>query len=194
MRAKNKLFKLAILPVLAVALAVAACSEDASESGLTAPKQAAFSRGGESNYRTATSFVAAPMSVTAEVGREGALLRADQYFLLIPRNAVREKTTFKMEVGTNGLVSLLATRTRADGTKQDVGVLGFREKLTLALYYGNLTETANVPALQVGWVLDNGSVVTVPSLVNTQYQVVYGQLSHFSKYSLVFPDTGEEYP
>ena len=100
---------------------------------------------------------------------------------------MREKTTFTMDVGTDGLVSLSAIRTNANGTKVDVGVQGFREKLTLALYYGNTAEAVNPERVQVGWILDNGSVVTMPSLVNTDYKVVYGQLSHFSGYAPVWP-------
>ena len=194
MRLKNNMLRLALLPAIALALVVGACSQDAADGGgLTAPNQAAFSKGGRTNYRQAASFVAAPMHVTAEVGAQGALLQADQYFLLVPRGAEREKTTFTMDVGTDGVVSLSAVRQRRDGTKVDVGVQGFREKLTLALYYGNSPEaSAHVPALQVGWVRDNGTVVTMPSLVNDQYKVVYGQLSHFSRYGVVYPHDGDE--
>ena len=196
MRLKNHLLKLALLPAIALALVVGACSQDATESNLTSPEQADFARNGNGtkSFRRLDVTNAAPMHVTADVGASGAILRADQYFLLIPAGAVRTQTTFTMDVGTDGLVSLMATTDR-NGIRTDVGANGFRKPLTLALYFGQSPEAqANASKLQVGWVRDNGSLAPVPSTVNAEVGLVYGSLQHFSKYSLIFPDTGDEYP
>src|SRR5688500_2123226 len=174
MRLKNHILKLALLPALALALVVGACSQDATQGALTAPEQADFTRGSNTGKKLSRVPQAndAPMQVTADVGANGAVLRADQYFLLVPAGAVKEKTKFTMDVGTDGLVSLTATVNR-NGTRQDVGGLGFRKKLTLGLYFGNSPEAmARASEVQVAWVQDNGSLTPVQSTVDAEYGIV----------------------
>ena len=189
MRIKYTLLRLSLTSVLGMALLAGACSEQGTApEQLSAPEQAAFAKGGKDQLSKLDLTLPAPMHVSAEVGAQGAVLRADQYFLLIPAGAVKEKTTFTMAVGMDGVVSLEAFATRANGSIVDVGAIGFRKKLTLALYYGGATQRISDPsALQVGWVQDNGALVPVPSTVDQAASLVYGELRHFSRYALAEP-------
>ena len=189
MRIKKSLLKLSLAPVLALALLGGACSDQSTPSGLTAPEQAAFAKGGVKKLRKLSLTNPAPMQVTAKVGANGGVLQADQYFLVIPAGAVKGETTFSMDVGSNGVVSLLATETRSDGSRADVGVVGFKKRLTLALYYGNAGEAITDAAkLQVGWVQSNGSLSPVAGRVDTSRKLVYGELNHFSAYAIIIPE------
>ena len=187
MRLKNHLLKLALMPVLALAVTVGACSDDATKGNLTAPEQADFARGGGKRFHKVEVANPNAMTVTAEIDSRGGVLRADEYFLAVPRNAVRGKTTFTMEVSTDGVVSLTAIETRGR-VWVDVGANGFREKLTVGLSYGRSREAkASALDFKVVWLKDNGNVVVMPSLVDERARIVYGELSHFSRYALAEP-------
>jgi hypothetical protein len=191
MRLKNTLVKLTLAPVLLMALLAGACSDQAAPSQeLVGPQQAVLAKGNNKGHSRKLRLTnPAPLQVVADVGPEGALLRADNYFLYVPENAVNEITTFTMNVGTDGLAQLTATADRGEGVREDVGVLGFQRPLTLALYYGNSSEgIANANNLSIAWVQDNGSLQPVLSQVNTNYKVVYGELSHFSAYAIIIPE------
>lgn len=182
--------KLSFVPLVAVALLVGACADQGAPSGrLIGPEQTAYSRGGVKKLRQVDLANPAPLAVTATVGPSGEFLRAGNYFLLVPAGAVRRTTTFTMDVATDGVVSLTAFQTRANGTRVDVGVVGFHKKLTLALHYGNSAEAiANPQNLRVGWLQSNGSLSPVASSVSPESRLVYGQLSHFSAYAIATED------
>jgi len=190
MRLKNTLLKLSLAPVLVLALLAGACADQGAPSDrMVGPQQAAFERVGVKKLRSLSLVNAAPLNVSAEFGQAGGVLQADNYFLVIPAGTLKEKATFTMDVGTDGIVSLTAFADRANGTRADIGVIGFRKKLTLAMYYGNSAEPiANEAALQIGWVQSNGSLSAVPSRVDTNQKLVYGELQHFSKYAIADPE------
>lgn len=190
MRLKNTLFKLTLAPVLVLALLAGACADQGAPSDLmVGPQQASFAKGGVKKLRSVNLVNAAPLHVSSELGQSGGILQADNYFLLVPAGTLKEKVTFTMDVGTDGVVSLTAFAARANGTREDVGVIGFRKKLTLAMYYGNAAQPiANEAALQVGWLQSNGSLSAVPSRVDTNLKLVYGELNHFSKYAIADPE------
>jgi hypothetical protein len=185
MRIKYMLLKLSVTSVLGAALLAGACSEQSTQPEMiSAPSEAGFSKGGKDAQQVKLT-VAAPMHVTAEIGRQGGLLQAEHYFLSVPAGAVKHPTQFTMDVGTDGVVTLLATVTSRNGSVSDVGALGFREPVTLAMYYGYSEKLVEDPTgLQVAWLKDDGKLSTVPSKLYEEYQLVYGQLSHFSQYAL----------
>jgi hypothetical protein len=190
MRIKHTLLKLSLTSVLGMALLAGACSEQGTQPEISASSEADFARNGAKKKHLVQVSLTnpAPMHVETEVGPRGALLQADRYFLLIPAGAVHQKTNFTMDVGTDGLVTLEAYRERGNGTRIDVGAAGFAKKLTLALYYGQSPEAVeNASKLQVAWVQENGVLTPVPTELNKDYHVVYGQLSHFSQYALATP-------
>ena len=194
MRIRYTLLKLSLTSVLGMALLAGACSEQGTQpeqitvaERISAPNGAQFSRGGSKKVRRVAQSKAVALHAQAEVDASGGLLQAENYFLYIPAGAVREKTRFTMDIGTDGVASLEATVQR--GRKRvDVGASGFRETLTLGMYYGDSPEAlTDEPNLEVAWVVGQDNLSTVPSMVNTQYKVVYGQLEHFSQYALATP-------
>lgn len=190
MRLKHTLVKLTLAPVLAMALLAGACSEQGGQtSQLMGPEHASFAKGGVRRLQKLDVTNPAPLHATAEFGPSGGVLQAGSYFLAVPGGAVKQKTTFTMDIGTDGVADLTAFATRANGTRVDVGVTGFRKKLTLALYYGNSAEAiADESKLEIGWVQSNGSLSAVSSSVDTQRKLVLGHLSHFSKYAVIIPE------
>ena len=193
---KRNWMKFSALSALALTLVMFGCENVAERSGaLVGPEQAAYAKGGVKRFRKLDLANPAPMTVTAEVGSSGAVLQAGKYFLSVPAGAVKGNTTFTMNVGTDGVVSLTAMETRSDGTRVDVGVTGFRKRLTLALYYGNASGAiTDATRLQVGWVQSNGSLSAVQGSVDTQLKLVYGELQHFSAYAIIFPDYSGSHP
>jgi hypothetical protein len=190
MRLKNTLLKLSLTPVLVLALLAGACSDQGAPTDrLVGPEQAAFSRGGARKLHQLSLANAAPLHATAELGASGGLLQAGDYYLLVPGGAVRARTTFTMDVGTDGVVSLSAIQTRGNAPARDIGADGFSKKLTLALYYGSAVEAIEHEShLAVVQVQSNGVLSPVPSKVDADLKLVYGELSHFSQYAIANPE------
>ena len=123
------------------------------------------------------------VAVEAMIGSAGGVLNLGSHWLLVPKNAVRGSTLFRMTPISDGTfhVDLTATGARSR-TENDVGQAGFRNPVYLAFHYGDPSQV-DASSLMIAW-LTNGALVTQQTFIYEQEWAV-GVLRHFSGYVLV---------
>lgn len=184
------------LSAMAALLAAAGCAEQGGSPTETQLRPVGtntqLSDGSWAKYRKLSGIVPATekMADSAVFNASGGQLRAAGYILYVPAGAVLSPTKFKMVARTDGTlgVALTATRKDAKGNEIDVGATGFYKKVLLGLFYGWATEQIPDPyQLMVAWDKPDGTMVATQGHVHEGYKLVYGWLSHFSEYVIIFP-------
>lgn len=192
----RKWMRLSTMPLLAAALWLAGCSDQAVPAGeLFGPQEAQLSKGnakGLSRFEKVLGMVPDRAVLVDEkvIGASGGTLSAAGYEIFIPGGAVNRQTTFRMEAMTDGTIGVKLTATRIDkkGRETDVGSAGFRKPITLSLHYGTaIDQISDESVLAIALVQPNGQLVVQKSFVSTEYKRVFTDLQHFSDYALVMP-------
>lgn len=118
--------------------------------------------------------------VVKVIGLEGGLLNLGNHALLVPAGAVKEPTTFSMELLKSEYVMVDLTAKRRG---VDVGEQGFEKPVTITLSYDklNVRDPSKLFILRYN---ENGQHEKLPSVVNTRAKTVSAQLDHFSKYAM----------
>ena len=124
-------------------------------------------------------------AVEGVIGSRGGVLNLGPHWLLVPRDAVRGDTRFRMTPISDGTfhVELTATQLRRRGgeVENDIGQAGFRSPVYLAFHFGDAP--VDPAALAVAWLIE-GSLVSQPTFIYEEAWAV-GVLRHFSGYVLV---------
>jgi hypothetical protein len=160
----------------------------AAASGIDAtalPAEVPLMRSGGSHDWVFVQGNAGDAAVEAVIGSRGGVLNLGPHWLLVPENAVRGDTRFRMTPVSDGTfhVDLTATqlRRRGDEVENDVGQAGFRKPVYLAFHFGDAA--IDPAALAVAWLVEDG-LVSQPTFIYEEAWAV-GALRHFSGYVLV---------
>ena len=221
----RKCMKLSAMPLLAAALWLAGCSDQSVPAdGLLGPDAAAFAKGGNGQgtgggndkttgprvreqrqdgvvkeWKIATGKLPEATEVKAEqvIGYEGGILYTASHALVVPKGAVKQPTTFKIQASRTPVegdsivaveVSLKATYVDADGVTIDVGEQGFATPVYLALSYSWAREVMDPSQASILWLTAPGVGEEVSThTVDYNGKWIVGQLQHFSDYALVMP-------
>ena len=121
-------------------------------------------------------------AVEGIIGTRGGVLRLGQHWLLVPRDAVRADTRFRMTPIKDGTyhVELTATQVGA-AVENDVGHAGFRTPIYLGFHFADAP--IDPATLAVAWLTD-GMLISQPTFIYEEAWAV-GVLRHFSGYVLV---------
>ncbi|MEX2281677.1 MAG: hypothetical protein WEE89_04215 [Gemmatimonadota bacterium] len=142
----------------------------------------AFSKGGQKMQQLVklhTPAVGETGSIT--VGPKGGSLTVGGHMLHIPDKAVNKQTLFIMTVMPGDYIHVDLQAFNRDGTP----ITTFKNPVWLGLSYAGITGSAD-KKLTVTYLVDGtveGATESVTSFMYEAYQMVFGQLHHFSSYS-----------
>jgi hypothetical protein len=197
--------KLALAPVLALSLSLAACEQVqeplAPQPGTPDPVLGGLLSGGRiGSYalvREPLLSGLADLRLSKLVGVDGGELTLLGHTLRVPAGAVPTPTLFTLVVLPTGYVqvSLDATLSTATGLL-NVGSEGFLRPVPVTLTYSRATNVADPSKLKVVRLAGplglfgalTGKYQIMPSAVDPAAQTVTAELEHFSDYALVVPE------
>jgi len=196
---KSTLIKLGLVPVLAIALVMSACSEEGASPeqllGPTAVKANAVSSTTRQSYRLIREAPDSDASSTESVlvhPRFGGLIHAPGgHSLFIPVGSVDEPTRFVMTVHVDGMVRAELRAYQRDAAGQftvDVGAQGFRQPVHLILSYKGAEGFTEAALLRTLWVRSDGTAEEVISQRQLPGFKIEAKLLHFSDYAVGFPN------
>jgi hypothetical protein len=191
----RKWMRLSLMPLLAMGLWVAGCSEQGGELLGPGEKRTALLR--EPTGQSYTPVKEDPKNDKSHdawavfPADQGGALYVAGHQLRIPKNAVDRETLWRIDIFHDGQVraKLTALQQDAEGNfTVDVGPNGFRAPVELILSYRGAEGVTNDQALKVLWVKDaSGSAESQPTLVDARGKKAKAYLSHFSEYVLAMP-------
>ena len=121
------------------------------------------------------------------IDRRGGVLYAGGHMLVVPANAVRNPTVFRMTVKPDIVgVKLTATSVALaakDPGANDVGSAGFQRPVHLYLAYDRVRPDVDPKRVRVALRMPGGMVQPVPTV--QWYGVAIGTIKHFSDYILI---------
>lgn len=181
----RKMLRMGLALTLASVAVIAGCDRgNVSSPELTAPR-APVATPGISMMRAAQpgqQKVAVQM-----IGAQGGTIELDGRRLIVPAGAVSTPTLFKVTISSDQFVrvELKATRRNHKGNDDDVGGQGFARPIRLEFSYTLASGVTDPSKLGIAWVREDGTMVRLPSVVNTGKKTVSSDLEHFSGYALV---------
>ena len=120
------------------------------------------------------------------IGPEGGSLSTAAYTLIVPRNAVSQKSLFEMQPALDGGYSIeLTARRVVSGRWVDVGGKGFNVPVRLRISYARANGVTDPTKLIVVYVNEQIIAEPQPTVVDRTNRTASGSLSHFSRYALV---------
>lgn len=188
----RKLTKLQVLVSgLAIALVAYGC-DSATEPRLapegTGPSEAPFylvtTTTFSNGYKMVVEDDPAVGSVEGVIDENGGELVLFKHKLSVPAGAVSAPTTFRIEKTSPDALRFKLTATRL--LPNDVGVLGFAERVHFGISYADAT-VSNPTALKVTWVMTSGFGQFQDTSIDLDNKVAWGYLNHFSDYALIVP-------
>lgn len=193
-------WKLGLAPILALALTLSACSEQA-QSPLAPSDVAVESLSLIDDLRAIAEGRIPDLSArynSAIIGPAGGVLYVDLHHLLVPAGAVAGPTKFEIQLREDGGIGAKLTATsvnlrgEATGAKNNVGSAGFRRPVYLTFSYAYATDAPRNPSsIKVVRIDAAGKLAAQPTLVNPFFRTATGTLQHFSDYGLAWPSRGE---
>lgn len=172
---------------LALAIVVGGCDRSPEATrAVTGPVFSVQKAHGPKKVHEAHADLRTAGAAVKRIGSEGGVLELGGHRLTVPAGAVPGPTLFKATLDRSGFIeiSLQAVRSRADGSEADVGAAGFARPLVLELSYRSAAGVTDPSKLGIAWVLDDGTLVPLPSVVDTATQTVRAELQHFSRYAM----------
>ena len=184
--------RLLALPSLLVALAAAGC--DAGPAGTVSAPEAGSKTvvtTGPGPYVQLLADDGSSGVSAGVIGAEGGTLRIGDHELAVPAGTVDRPTVFSIVLTDPQYAKVYLTAIQITSTGQifNVGTAGFAKPVRLSLSYGRVTETVDPSKLLVLWTRSDGSLVPMPTTVDTAGRRVTGELTHFSGYVI---GTGRE--
>ncbi|HEX7239069.1 MAG TPA: hypothetical protein VF263_02285 [Longimicrobiaceae bacterium] len=178
--------RLLALPSLLVALAAAGCDDAGPAGTLAAPDAGSKTvvATGPGPYFQVLADDGSSGVAAAVIGAEGGAVRIGEHELTVPAGAVDRPTVFSIVLTDPqyAKVYLTAIQITSDGRIFNVGTAGFPKPVRLSLSYARITQAVDPSKLLVLWTRSDGSLVPMPTTVDTAGRRVVGELTHFSGY------------
>jgi hypothetical protein len=179
--------KLALMPVLALALVAAGCDQAGDVTGpeQAGPAQILGLTLTPSAYTVVRESDATLGTVTGVIGSAGGRLQLGRHELQVPAGAVSGPTTFAMTKLSVDELKFGLTATQL--LPNDVGARGFAVPVKLVIDFGRAVNVADASVLQVLWIKPLGGLEAQPTQIDFAGRRAIGELSHFSDYMLAVP-------
>jgi hypothetical protein len=181
---KTRLFKLSILPVLALAIAQGCERYEAP----LVPQDPMYSAAPQHTLHKLHDRKGQQASdaASAVIGRDGGVVQLGPHRLIVPQGAVDHPTRFSMHLAENGYVEvdLNASSYTTKGSKNDAGRRGFAKPVTLQLSYADAETAGELSDVVIAWVKPDGSLQPLQSTRDESRSMISADLNHFSPYAL----------
>ncbi|MBV9773757.1 MAG: hypothetical protein JO040_07400 [Gemmatimonadetes bacterium] len=186
--------RLAAVSSLFLALAASGCDSGPGPESLVAPSAAnqTILATGPGYFQLLGDDGFSGLTV-AVIGAEGGSLRLGEHELKVPAGAVAQPTVFTMGIidPSHIKVYLSAVQLTPLGQMVDVGGAGFARPVQLTMSYARMTQAFDESKLLILWDRTDGTLVPMPSTVDTAKKTVTGDIPHFSGY-VIGGQRGEE--
>ena len=180
----RKMMKVAMLPVVALSLVVAACDPAGEPQLLTGPQVGAPASSDVTGFTVVKEKDVSVGVVTGVIGSGGGKLVLGKHELWVPQGAVSGPTVFSMtKAGEELRFKLTATQLLTN----DIGKRGFAQPVKLVINFKDAINVSDPSLLKVFWAKLDGSLEAQTTDVDIHGFRAVGHLNHFSDYILAVP-------